>query len=40
MQNDKKIKIQYTDSDGYTVTSYVTNEELKLLIKVINITIL
>lgn len=35
----KKIKISFTNSEGYKKVSYVTPEELKLISKVIDITI-
>jgi hypothetical protein len=34
-----KIKISYLDTNGYKVYSYVTPEELKLLVRVIDLTI-
>lgn len=36
----KKIKISYIDIDGYEVITKVTHEQLRLISKVINITIL
>jgi len=36
----KKIKISFIDCDGYEVIRKVTREQLKLISKVINITIL